>query len=105
VTKVGVVGAGLMAGQLALLFAQRLNVPVVMTDLDQARVDKGLAWAHGQLDERLAKGKLSTDKANRLKGLITGSTSKDVFADADFVIEAVFEQLDVKQQVFAELEA
>ena len=42
VTKVGVVGAGLMAGQLALLFARRLHVPVVLTDLDQARLDKGV---------------------------------------------------------------
>ena len=43
VTKVGVIGAGLMAGQLALLFARQLHVPVVITDVDQARLDKGLA--------------------------------------------------------------
>ncbi|MDT4936026.1 MAG: hypothetical protein QOK11_3918, partial [Pseudonocardiales bacterium] len=48
ITKVGVVGAGLMAGQLALLFARRLEVPVVMTDLDQARLDKGVAYAHSE---------------------------------------------------------
>ncbi|MBI1376424.1 MAG: 3-hydroxyacyl-CoA dehydrogenase [Frankiales bacterium] len=104
VTKVGVVGAGLMASQLALLFVQRLEVPVVMTDLDQARVDKGVAWVHGEIDTRLAKGRISPDKANRLKALVTGATSKDVFADADVVIEAVFEDLKVKQQVFAEVE-
>src|SRR5699024_2716410 len=46
VTKVGVVGAGLMAGQLALLFARRLEVPVVMTDLDQGRLDTGVAYVH-----------------------------------------------------------
>ncbi|MCU0278350.1 MAG: enoyl-CoA hydratase-related protein, partial [Candidatus Nanopelagicales bacterium] len=101
VTKVGVVGAGLMASQMALLFAQRLQVPVVMTDLDQARVDKGLAYAHSEIDKLAAKGRLNADKANRLKGLITGSDTKDVFADADFVIEAVFEDMLVKQQVFA----
>lgn len=105
VTKVGVVGAGLMASQMALLFAQRLQVPVVMTDLDQARVDKGLAYCHAQIDGMLAKGRLNEGKANRLKGLITGSTEKAGFADADFVIEAVFEDLKVKQQVFAEVEA
>ena len=55
VTKVGVVGAGLMASQMALLFAQRLQVPVVMTDLDQARVDKGLAYAHAEIDKMAAK--------------------------------------------------
>ena len=105
VTKVGVVGAGLMASQMALLFAQRLQVPVVMTDLDQARVDKGLEYCAAQIDGMAAKGRLSALKANRLKGLITGATDKAAFADADFVIEAVFEDLKVKQQVFAEVEA
>ncbi len=105
VTKVGVVGAGLMASQMALLFAQRLQVPVVMTDLDQARVDKGLAYAHSEIDKLAARGRVNSDKANRLKALITGSATKDAFADADFVIEAVFEDLSVKQQVFAEVEA
>ncbi len=105
VTKVGVVGAGLMASQMALLFAQRLQVPVVMTDLDQARVDKGLAYAYAQIDQMAAKGRVNGDKANRLKGLITGSVTKEAFADADFVIEAVFEDMKVKQQVFAECEA
>jgi 3-hydroxyacyl-CoA dehydrogenase/enoyl-CoA hydratase/carnithine racemase len=104
VTKVGVVGAGLMASQLALLFAQRLEVPVVLTDLDQARLDKGVAYAHEQVDLLLLRGRIGHDKANRLKGLVTGSLTKDVFDDADFVIEAVFEDLGVKKAVFAELE-
>jgi 3-hydroxyacyl-CoA dehydrogenase/enoyl-CoA hydratase/carnithine racemase len=104
VTKVGVVGAGLMASQLALLFARRLEVPVVLTDLDQERLDKGVGYAHGEIDKLLGKGRLSPDKANRLKGLITGSLTKDAFADADFVIEAVFEEMSVKQKVFAEVE-
>jgi 3-hydroxyacyl-CoA dehydrogenase len=94
-----------MASQMALLFAQRLQVPVVMTDLDQARVDKGLEYAHSQIDQMAAKGRLNGDKANRLKALITGSVTKEAFADADFVIEAVFEDMKVKQQVFAECEA
>ena len=105
VTKVGVVGAGLMASQLALLFAQRLEVPVVMTDIDQTRLDKGVDYVHQQVDGLLQKGRLNQDKANRLKALVTGSLTKDGFADADFVIEAVFEELKVKQQVFAEVEA
>ena len=104
VTKVGVVGAGLMASQMALLFIRRLDVPVIMTDLDQARVDKGVGYVHDEIDKLLAKGRISQDKANRLKGLITGSTSKDGFADADFVIEAVFEEMGVKKSVWAEVE-
>ena len=104
VTKVGVVGAGLMASQLALLFARRLEVPVVMTDLDQDRVDKGLAYVHGEVDKLLGKGRISPDHANRLKALVSGSTDKAGFTDADLVVEAVFEELDVKKQVFAGLE-
>ena len=105
VTKVGIAGAGLMASQLAMPFAQRLEVPIVMTDLDQARVDKGVGYVHAEVDKRLGKGRISPDRANRLKALVTGSTSKQDFADADFVIEAVFEQIKIKKQVFAELEA
>lgn len=105
VTKVGVVGAGLMAGQLALLFAKNLKVPVVITDIDAARVEKGLAHIHGEVDKQLAKGRISSSAANRTKALVTGSVSKEAFADADFVIEAVFEELGVKKQVFAEVEA
>jgi 3-hydroxyacyl-CoA dehydrogenase/enoyl-CoA hydratase/carnithine racemase len=104
VTKVGVVGAGLMASQLALLFVRRLEVPVVLTDIDQGRVDKGVGYVHGELDKLAARGRLSGDALNRLKGLVTGSLSKDVFADADLVIEAVFEEMSVKQQVFSEVE-
>jgi 3-hydroxyacyl-CoA dehydrogenase/enoyl-CoA hydratase/carnithine racemase len=106
VTKVGVVGAGLMASQLALLFARRLEVPVVLTDIDQERIDKGVGYVHGEIDKLLAKGRVGQDKANRLKALVTGHLDKaTAFGDADFVIEAVFEEMGVKQQVFAELEA
>ncbi|MGO4253354.1 3-hydroxyacyl-CoA dehydrogenase NAD-binding domain-containing protein [Paenarthrobacter sp. TAF1] len=104
VTKIGVVGAGLMASQLALLFARQLKVPVVMTDIDQARVDKGVAYVHSEVDKMLAKKRIKPDAANRTKALVTGSVSKEAFADADFVIEAVFEELHIKKQVFAEVE-
>ncbi|HEY5837100.1 3-hydroxyacyl-CoA dehydrogenase NAD-binding domain-containing protein [Streptomyces sp.] len=105
-TKVGVVGAGLMASQLALLFARRLEVPVVLTDIDQERIDKGVGYVHGEIDKLLAKGRVGADKANRLKALVSGHLDKaTAFGDADFVIEAVFEEMGVKQQVFAELEA
>jgi 3-hydroxyacyl-CoA dehydrogenase/enoyl-CoA hydratase/carnithine racemase len=105
VTKIGVVGAGLMAAQIALLFARRLEVPVVMTDLDQARLDAGLGHVRAEVARLRDRGRLSADAAARLTGLITGSLAKDAFADADFVIEAVFEEIAVKQQVFAEVEA
>ncbi|MFC1434758.1 3-hydroxyacyl-CoA dehydrogenase NAD-binding domain-containing protein [Streptacidiphilus sp. N1-3] len=106
VTKVGVVGAGLMASQLALLFVRQLKVPVVLTDIDQARVDKGVGYVHEEIDKLLGKGRINQDTANRFKGLVSGSLDKAAaFGDADFVIEAVFEELGVKQQVFADVEA
>ncbi|MER5767262.1 3-hydroxyacyl-CoA dehydrogenase NAD-binding domain-containing protein [Streptomyces sp. NPDC001985] len=106
VTKVGVVGAGLMASQLALLFVRRLEVPVVLTDIDQERIDKGVGYVHSEIDKLLGKGRINQDKANRLKGLVTGVLDKaEGFSDADFVIEAVFEEMGVKQKVFAEVEA
>jgi 3-hydroxyacyl-CoA dehydrogenase/enoyl-CoA hydratase/carnithine racemase len=104
VTKVGVIGAGLMATQFALLFVRRLQVPVVITDLDQERVDKGVATIRGEIDELLGKGRIGSDEANRLKALVTGTTDKADFADCDWVIEAVFEELGVKQTVFADVE-
>ncbi|MFG2059898.1 3-hydroxyacyl-CoA dehydrogenase NAD-binding domain-containing protein [Micromonospora sp. NPDC048871] len=115
VTKVGIVGAGLMASQLALLFARRLQVPVVMTDLDQARVDKGVGYVHTQIEKQVSKGRMDKGTAAKLYGLISGSPKAEAFAastpgqrtsfaDCDFVIEAVFEDLNVKKQVWAELE-
>lgn len=104
VTKVGIVGAGLMASQLALLFVRRLQVPVVLTDVDQERVDNGVAHVHSELDKLAGRGRLSADQRARLTSSVTGSLSRQAFADADFVIEAVFEDPKVKRQVFGELE-
>jgi 3-hydroxyacyl-CoA dehydrogenase/enoyl-CoA hydratase/carnithine racemase len=105
VGKVGIVGAGLMASQFALLFVRRLRVPVVITDLDQDRVDTALGRIRGEIDDLQGKGRISRDESNRLKALITGTTDLADFADADWVIEAVFEELGVKQEVFANVEA
>ncbi|WP_243074841.1 3-hydroxyacyl-CoA dehydrogenase NAD-binding domain-containing protein [Microbacterium sp. SS28] len=104
VTKVGIIGAGLMASQFALLFVRKLQVPVLITDLDQARVDKGIAYIHEEIGKLEAKGRLDGDTANKLRALVTGTTDKSLYADCDFVIEAVFEEVGVKQAVFGEIE-
>jgi 3-hydroxyacyl-CoA dehydrogenase/enoyl-CoA hydratase/carnithine racemase len=104
VTKVGVIGAGLMARQFALLFVRRLRVPVVITDLDQGRVDEGVAHIHREITALADKGRISPDETNRLRALVTGTTNKADFADCDWVIEAIFEELDAKREVFAEVE-
>jgi 3-hydroxyacyl-CoA dehydrogenase/enoyl-CoA hydratase/carnithine racemase len=103
--KVGVVGAGLMAGQIALMFARRLEVPVVMTDLDEERAQRGLTTVRAEIDKLEAKGRASKLKAARLRALVSASSDKTVYADCDLVIEAVFEELKVKQAVFAEVES
>ena len=104
VTKVGIIGAGSWRASSPCCSCARLQVPVVITDLDQARVDKGVAYIHDEIDTLLAKGRISADEANRLKALVTGTTDKADFADCDWVIEAVFEELEIKQNVFAEIE-
>ncbi|MGB6182437.1 MAG: 3-hydroxyacyl-CoA dehydrogenase NAD-binding domain-containing protein [Rhodococcus sp. (in: high G+C Gram-positive bacteria)] len=104
ITGVGIVGAGLMASQLALLFVRQLKVPVILTDIDQERIDKGVGYVHAEIDKLQGKKRLSSDAANRLKALVSGSLDKAAFAKTDWVIEAVFENLDVKKKVFAELE-
>ncbi|PFG37922.1 3-hydroxyacyl-CoA dehydrogenase [Georgenia soli] len=104
IRSVGVAGAGLMAGQLALLLARSLRVPVTMRDLDDERARKGLAAVHAQIDQDVAKGRLREEDAEQLRPLLRVTTDLGDLAGADLVIEAVFEELAVKQRVFAELE-
>jgi len=104
ITKVGIVGAGLMASQFAFLFVRRLKVPVVITDLDQERVDKGVASIHAEIQKSFDSGRITHDELNRWQALVTGTTNRADFADCDWVIEAVFEELTVKQDVFADVE-
>ena len=105
VTRVGVVGAGLMASQLALLLLRNLKCPVVMTDIDQERADKGVAWVKAEIAKLVEKKRMHPEAAARLVGLITGSANQSVFAGCDFVIEAIFEELSLKQDLFKKLEA
>ena len=104
VRSVGIVGAGLMASQLALLFARRMKVPVIMRDLDDERVRRGLGFVAAEVDKLRDQGRIGEDEANRIAGLVTGTTDLADLGDRDLVIEAVFEELEVKKQVFAELE-
>lgn len=104
VRSVGIVGAGLMAGQLAVLIARRLRVPVLLREIDDERVAAGLAGIRKQVEGLVAKGRVSADEGNRLLASITVSTDLGTLAGADLVIEAVTEVLSLKQRVFAELE-
>ncbi|ROS78974.1 3-hydroxyacyl-CoA dehydrogenase [Cellulomonas sp. PhB143] len=104
VTRVGIVGAGLMAAQIALLFAQRLGVPVVMRDLDQERVDKGLGFVRGTVEKLTGSGRMSKDAGAKILSSVHGTTDIADLASCDFVIEAVTEVMGLKKKVFAELE-
>ncbi|MEA2101139.1 MAG: 3-hydroxyacyl-CoA dehydrogenase NAD-binding domain-containing protein [Thermodesulfobacteriota bacterium] len=105
IKKIGVIGAGLMASQMALLFVQRLQIPIVMKDIKQEFVDKGLSYIKEQLEKKAKKGRLYGGDARWMaEDLITGTTTYDGFEDCDFVIEAVFEEIGIKQKIFGELE-
>jgi 3-hydroxyacyl-CoA dehydrogenase/enoyl-CoA hydratase/carnithine racemase len=103
--KVGIVGAGLMATQLATLFLRRLEVPIAIRDLEQEIVDRAIAGINSELEGQVQKGRYDEGKARFLSSIVEGGTGYERFADCDFVLEAVFEDMGVKQQVFADLEA
>ncbi|MGC8908024.1 MAG: 3-hydroxyacyl-CoA dehydrogenase NAD-binding domain-containing protein [Desulfomonilaceae bacterium] len=104
IKKIGIIGAGLMASQLALLFLRRYGVPVVMKDIKQEFLDKGLGYVKGELAALVSKGRLTQAKADHLFHILIGTLQWQDFADCDFVIEAVFEEMPVKQNVFAQAE-
>ncbi|QDB79423.1 3-hydroxyacyl-CoA dehydrogenase [Georgenia wutianyii] len=105
VRRVGILGAGLMASQLAVLLARTLRVPVTMRDLDDERAAAGLAHVEAQVARLQRSGRLAEAKAAELRQRVTATTDLADLAGSDLVIEAVFEDLGVKQRVFAELEA
>ena len=105
VTKVGIIGAGLMASQFALLFVAQAPGAGASSPTSTRRASTRASRTSTTRSASCApRAGLDADSANRLRALITGTTDKAEFADGDFVIEAVFEELGVKQQVFAEIE-
>ena len=112
VFKAAVVGAGTMGGEIAQVIASA-GVDVVLKDVEQKFVDQGLEKAkqvtQGQLGSLVKKEKISQDDADKqaeeIIGRITGTTEYEGFGDVDFVVEAVPERMQIKQAVFAELDA
>ena len=112
VFKAAVVGAGTMGGEIAQVIAS-VGIPVVLKDVKQEFVDQGLTKAHdvtqGQLAGLVAKEKITQESADRqleeIVGRIHGTLGYDGFGDVDFAVEAVPERMEIKQAVFAELDA
>jgi 3-hydroxyacyl-CoA dehydrogenase/enoyl-CoA hydratase/carnithine racemase len=103
VRKVGIVGAGLMAAQIAGLILRRLEVPVALRDVSDEALASARESIEAELQEQVAKGRCDEGKARLLASLVSTSTGYEDFRDCDLVLEAVFEELETKRRVFAEL--
>jgi 3-hydroxyacyl-CoA dehydrogenase len=104
VESVAVIGAGTMGGGIAMCFLNA-GVPVKLLEMKQEAIDRGLGIIRKNYEAQVAKGKLAQDKYDQRMALLSTTLSYDDIAQADMVIEAVFEDFGVKSQVFAKLDA
>jgi 3-hydroxyacyl-CoA dehydrogenase len=102
IARAAVVGAGTMGGGIAMTYASA-GIPVLLKEVDQAAIDRGLATIRRNYESSVAKGKMTPDALERTMRLITPTTSYDGFDQVDIVVEAVFENMDLKKGTFAEL--
>ena len=102
ITRAAVVGAGTMGGGIAMAYANA-GIPVLLKDVDLASLARGMSVIRKNYESTLSKGKITPEALSQTLALITPTTSYDGFADADIVVEAVFENLDLKKGVFAEI--
>jgi 3-hydroxyacyl-CoA dehydrogenase/enoyl-CoA hydratase/carnithine racemase len=105
VSTIGIVGAGLMATQLAALFLRRLELPLVITDVDEQALERAREAIEAELAGLVVRGRYDDGKARFLASLVRTTTDNAEFAGCDLVLEAVFEQLELKRRVFSGLEA
>ncbi|MFV8572302.1 3-hydroxyacyl-CoA dehydrogenase NAD-binding domain-containing protein [Marinobacter sp. SBS5] len=103
IKRVGIIGAGTMGGGIAMAFANA-GIPVTLLELNQEGLDRGLALVARNYGITVSKGKLSQEEAEARQALINGSTDYQALAAVDLAIEAVFESMDVKKQVFSRLD-
>src|SRR4051812_976460 len=103
ITKVAVIGAGTMGGGIAMNFLNA-GIPVVMLEMKQEALDKGVGTMRKNYESQVKKGKLKQDKLDQRLGMLTTTLKYDDLKDADLVIEAVFEDMGVKEQVFKTLD-
>jgi 3-hydroxyacyl-CoA dehydrogenase len=104
VKKAAVIGAGTMGGGIAMNFANA-GIPVTVIEMAQEALDRGLGIVRKNYEATAARGRLTAADVEKRMGLITGTTDFKAAADADMVVEAVFEEMPVKKEVFAKLDA
>ncbi len=103
IKKVGVIGAGTMGGGISMNFLQA-GIPVTIVEMAKDALDRGVGVIRKNYEASAAKGRFSTDKVEKMMGLLTPSLSMEDLADCDLVIEAVYESMDVKKDVFGKLD-
>ncbi|HOB65600.1 3-hydroxyacyl-CoA dehydrogenase NAD-binding domain-containing protein [Ottowia sp.] len=103
VKQVGVIGAGTMGGGIAMNFLNA-GIPVTILETKQEALDRGLATIRKNYEGQVKKGKLKADKYDQRMALLTATLNYDDLKDADLIIEAVFEEMGVKEQVFKKLD-
>ncbi|HEY1562023.1 MAG TPA: 3-hydroxyacyl-CoA dehydrogenase NAD-binding domain-containing protein [Caulobacteraceae bacterium] len=103
VNSVGVLGAGTMGGGIAMNFVNA-GIPVTIVEVKQEALDRGLSVIRKNYERTAARGGLTAEDVEKRMGLIKGSLDMDDFKNADLVIEAVFERMDIKKDVFAKLD-
>jgi 3-hydroxyacyl-CoA dehydrogenase len=103
IKKVGVIGAGTMGGGISMNFLAA-GIPVTIVEMAQDALDRGVGVIRKNYEASAAKGRFTTDKVEAMMGLLTPSLSFDDLADCDLVIEAVYESMDVKKDVFGKLD-
>ncbi|RCW73967.1 3-hydroxyacyl-CoA dehydrogenase NAD-binding domain-containing protein [Pseudorhodoferax soli] len=103
VAKVGIIGAGTMGGGIAMNFAN-VGIPVVLVETQQAALDRGLAVVRKNYENSAKRGRFTTEQVEQRMDLLTGSLQMEALADCDLVIEAVFENMAVKKEIFGKLD-
>jgi 3-hydroxyacyl-CoA dehydrogenase len=103
VNKVGVIGAGTMGGGISMNFLAK-GIPVTIVEMVQENLDRGVAVIRKNYEASAAKGRFTTEQVEGMMALLTPSLSLDALADCDLVIEAVYENMDVKKEVFGKLD-
>src|SRR5579871_6459332 len=104
VNKVGVIGAGTMGGGIAMNFANA-GIPVTIVEVQQEALDRGLKVVRGNYERSAKSGRFPMEEVDRRMGLIKGSLDMNDLKDVDLVIEAVFERMDIKKDIFTKLDA